>query len=256
MDLTDQSEEFTVAVAFGRFLNVEECEGSEYILKNMQLADARVDHQEEDVLADIANDVEYSTTVALWNAFVHEFQEGEMGILRSAAPTKPQHSTAPTQEGGGATLLPSGTTQHPPVDGRLEEEEMSTRGSYVPPAVGAHSEFLIPIHIISVVNTSERFDEMRRKLMLMRSGEVLNSWRQTSSGGRFTTPPRRDSSEGHDRREEDRHSSSNRSALTPCRSLRREFAGSSPLLQGNRPQSRDDKDRHHNMFSASFPLTE
>lgn len=162
-----REEVFSVAVSFGRFLSAEEYEGHASLLENMQLFHLIGSHAEEDeLLQELAKDVHYATTVTMWNRYVHEFHRGEIGV--QLVSKRPQ------------TTSPSSTDGEEMRTYKRFEPKADEVTSYLPPVVpgSAHtSSDTVQLHIVSVTNTSERFDEVRRKLNAMRDSATLGEWR-------------------------------------------------------------------------------
>jgi hypothetical protein len=208
-------ESFAVAVSFGRYLDASEYHGSKFVLDNVQahanrrgdgeaqsLANDADEAEADDFLRELASEVQYVTSTTLWNRFVHEFQEGEVGVV-VPAPIKRRRKSMKKRGSFFQKLasVASGKTKGDDDEGEGEELEekapttvrpdgdMPPSAGYQPPVFlpaaadmmapkSSISEFQVQLHIISVLNTSERFDAMRQRLLLMRRDDTVEEWRQ------------------------------------------------------------------------------
>ncbi|CUG88044.1 membrane-associated protein, putative [Bodo saltans] len=202
-------ESFAVAVSFGRYLDASEYNGSKFVLDNVQAHANRRGEEEaqllsndadeteaDDFLRELASEVRYVTSTTLWNRFVHEFQEGEVGVV-VPAPTKKRRKSVKKRGSLFQKLasVATGKGQVGEEEGEELEEKVPTspiNGSgnegyqppvFLPPAgslskPSTRNEFQVQLHIISVLNTSERFDAMRQRLLLMRRDDTVEEWRQ------------------------------------------------------------------------------
>ena len=102
---------------------------------------------------DISREVVYTTSVKLFNCFVHEFQAGELGLSMDAA----QLSRA-----GGA---------------EVEMESLSK--AYAPPVALRKVRMLIRVE--EVKDTSERFDDVRRHLVPVEQRVALSTSKRYGS---------------------------------------------------------------------------
>lgn len=189
--ISTHEESFAVAVSLGRYLDTSEYEGSQFVLDNAKahadraqhVGDPEVDAEQDDFLRELASEVRYVTSSTLWNRFVHEFQEGEVGVALPA-PTKKRRSSMKKR---GSLFQKLSKAAGVRIGGGADEEddasEVEMKSGYqhpviVPDTIKPSGDFSVQLHIISVLNTSERFDAMRQRLLMMRKDDTVDVWRQ------------------------------------------------------------------------------